>query len=584
MLAGGCLFVLAVWQPAYRATVQSSQTPGDEKGVKPAELWRRLAAGAAAVLLAGNVVGLLTKAGEALGTELSPPWTRATADLLFNTRYGILWLAHLCLTLALLTLLLNVRTKRKRWAAFGVALLLLLATSLGSHAAGESSAWLPVLADWVHLICAAVWVGGLTHFAASLWLARRRPPLERTALTARLIPRFSALALGSVALLSLTGLYTAVLRVGSFENLTDTVYGQVLIVKLLVIAPMLLLGAVNLLIVTPRMRRAAAQSGGNPKLVGRFRRIVTGEVILAAVLLLRVSVLTSVPPAVVASGASGLNFAGQADDLKVELNVVPGRVGVNTFTVTLHANGQPVSDAQEVALRFTPGGASLPPSEGLLVGQGQGQYQLQGSFLSLPDNWQVQVVVRRTGKFDAFANFDAQLAAGSAPASTFVWHWLGALLVLVTAFTLMFAARGISRAFGLAKVFRFGLTAALALTVGSVYVFFYPDAVTGLPVNPVPPNVASVAAGQVLYQANCVPCHGLSGKGDGPVGLTLNPRPADLTIHTAPGVHPDGQLYDWITNGFSSSAAMPAFQQALSDRDRWNLVNFIRTLNKPPCC
>jgi mono/diheme cytochrome c family protein len=61
--------------------------------------------------------------------------------------------------------------------------------------------------------------------------------------------------------------------------------------------------------------------------------------------------------------------------------------------------------------------------------------------------------------------------------------------------------------------------------------------------------------------------------------LTLNPRPADLTVYAIPGVHPDAQLYEWITNGFPGTR-MPAFKSTLSDTDRWNLVNFIRTLAK----
>ena len=69
----------------------------------------------------------------------------------------------------------------------------------------------------------------------------------------------------------------------------------------------------------------------------------------------------------------------------------------------------------------------------------------------------------------------------------------------------------------------------------------------------------------------------MSGKGDGPVGITLNPRPADLTYHATPGVHTDGQLFEWIANGYPNSA-MPAFKTYLSDTDRWNLVNYIRTL------
>ncbi len=48
----------------------------------------------------------------------------------------------------------------------------------------------------------------------------------------------------------------------------------------------------------------------------------------------------------------------------------------------------------------------MPPSEAQLLAQGGGDYSVKGSFLSLPGNWQVQVVVRRENKFDDFANFN----------------------------------------------------------------------------------------------------------------------------------------------------------------------------------
>ncbi len=52
---------------------------------------------------------------------------------------------------------------------------------------------------------------------------------------------------------------------------------------------------------------------------------------------------------------------------------------------------------------------------------------------------------------------------------------------------------------------------------------------------------------------------------------------ADLSIHAVQGLHTDGQLYYWISQGVANTA-MPAFGQKMSDRDIWNLVNFVRTL------
>ena len=582
MLVGGPLFVLVVWQPAFRAvrTEFKIKLPLDQPIVSLRRAWRWLAAGALLVFILANVLALLTKAGQASGVEIAPPWSPAFASTLFNTRYGAVWIGRFAVTLAFGAVLLEANTKRARWLGFGLSLLLLLSISLGSHAATEAEPLLPVTADWLHLLSASAWIGGLTHFVASLWLARGLDPAPRTALTARLIPRFSALALTSVGVLTLSGVYSALLRVGTWEGLTNTLYGRVLIIKLLIALPMIALGAVNLLWVTPRMKRGAADPGGNPTLVTRFQRLISSEVSLAVMIFLSVGLFTSIPPArVAATNPSGLNFKTQADDLQIAFNVAPGRVGVNTFTVIATANGQAVINANAVRVRFTPTSGNLPPSEAQLVEQGDGQYSLKGSFLSLPDTWQAQVVVRRQGQFDAYANFEVPV--GPAGQQGFAWHMLTGGLLFAAALAYLFVMSALSQT--RAQQIGYGLLPTLGLAIVSVFVFYLQDIVPGtLPVNPIPPNAASIATGETLYQANCVACHGEGGKGDGPVGLTLSPRPADLTVHTAPGVHPDGQLYDWITNGFPGNNTMPAWRERLTNEERWHIVNYIRTLNTTP--
>ena len=566
-LAGHTLFVLLVWQPAHR-----SIGANNEVTVQPAAFSRLVSLALLGLLLA-SIFGLLVQAGQAAGAEIATPWNVATHNILFNTRYGALWIARIALALALIGLLPKATTKHEHWIAFGLSLLLLLTISLGSHAASEPQPTLPVIGDWLHLLAASIWIGGLLYFVGGVWATRQLARSFRTRLTAQLIPRFSALALISVAALVFTGLYSAVLRIGTFDALVTTTYGRALIIKLLIAAPMIALGAVNLLIVTPRMKQAAA-SNGNPALTDRFRRIVTSEITIGAALVLSVGVFTSLPPARIESTSPVLDASAQADDLTLAINITPGRIGINTFTLKVTSNGQPIDNAKTVELRFTPANASLAPSKVQLIGHGAGNYATKGSFLSLPDTWQVQAVVRRDNQFDAYTDFNFAVGAAAANANL-PWTRIGGGLLFVAALAYMLAFRKF--AFSRRRLIGLEIIPALALLIVGTSVFAQPPTQQVDQVNPITPNQTSIAAGKTIFEAKCVPCHGESGKGDGPIGLTLNPRPADLTQHAIPGVHTDGQLFDWITNGFPGSV-MPPFRQALSDDERWNVVNFIRTL------
>jgi mono/diheme cytochrome c family protein len=93
--------------------------------------------------------------------------------------------------------------------------------------------------------------------------------------------------------------------------------------------------------------------------------------------------------------------------------------------------------------------------------------------------------------------------------------------------------------------------------------------------NPVQPSVEAVDAGRATYRERCVTCHGDRGRGDGPAGITLDPRPADLVLHVPQ--HTDGELYYFIGVGLPDSA-MPAWRTALSEKERWQLVHYLRVL------
>ena len=99
-----------------------------------------------------------------------------------------------------------------------------------------------------------------------------------------------------------------------------------------------------------------------------------------------------------------------------------------------------------------------------------------------------------------------------------------------------------------------------------------PDAAQGRK-NPIPASAESVARGAALFKTNCVLCHGPSGRGDGAVAASLDPRPADLVVMA--GMHPAGDFAWKIANG---RGMMPAWNELLSEADIWDLVNFIKRL------
>lgn len=93
----------------------------------------------------------------------------------------------------------------------------------------------------------------------------------------------------------------------------------------------------------------------------------------------------------------------------------------------------------------------------------------------------------------------------------------------------------------------------------------------------VPYTAPSIARGAHLYREHCAACHGPAGYGDGPAARGLRPPPADLTArHTAD--HTAGDLFWWLSRGIRGSA-MPGFEDRLSPDDRWDLINFVRTLS-----
>jgi high-affinity iron transporter len=103
----------------------------------------------------------------------------------------------------------------------------------------------------------------------------------------------------------------------------------------------------------------------------------------------------------------------------------------------------------------------------------------------------------------------------------------------------------------------------------------------GITLDEIPSRPPSLARGAEVYQTNCASCHGTLGGGDGPAGLGLDPRPADLTNATALADQSPLDYYRRITMGVVGTAR-PAFELRLPPHDRWAVALYASLLRLPP--
>lgn len=500
-------------------------------------------------------------------------------------------------------------------AASLVALFSFSATSHGG--VGIGSFW-AVTSDYIHLVASAAWLGALAMLLPFFWWSRKVLSQEQTRFlyTANLFDRFSIIAGLSVIAILATGTFNGLAQIPNWDAMIHTSYGRVLVVKLAMIVPLLAVAGLNAFVIKPRLVDAIDgmyQNGGGlseekrdvaERQLSRMQRLlpytVAAEVALVVAVFASVAVLsqTSTAKGEIASrqseiqSASGFKDEKPAGDLQLEFIIKPNRVGLNQYTLNIkNADGSPVTDATQVRLRYF---YTDPSDPNLKTGQtelilnrfGDGVYQGSGAYFSQPGSWRVEAGIRREGKDDVSRNFvvsvppaeSKQGATGgkfSLPFTSLTWNEVvGALLAIAGGIAWLYT-RQFNHSFGWDKRWLAAAGAVLIIGGGTLAFSFSPGSSGDLALgNPVKPTEASIAKGRMLFAQNCMVCHGVDGRGDGPNAASLDPAPSDFRLHVP--LHTDPQFYAFIANGFAGSA-MPAWKGKLTDDDIWNLVNFLRS-------
>lgn len=395
---------VAVWRPAWRAWA----TPSLPNDVEASRRLRRL-----------SVMGLLSWLAATIGLALLQAQAASSLGQLGDGLAA--WVGSRQAALAgirlvgLVVLIGGVQRLRpaghssgRAWLwALGGGLALLWTFPLQSHAPtvpGAGGVWATAL-DGVHVMATALWLGGLP--ALAYLLAR---PADAT--PPRLVPAFSRLALISVTCLALTGVYSAWVHVRTPAALTATSYGRLVGIKTLLFGLLILLGAVNLLVISPRLTQAADQA----RLW--LRRVVGLELLSGLVLLGVVGALMGTAPAFEAlANQQRQGFLAQAREGGVQLTlaVAPGQVGENLFGVDVADERPGAANAPaRVTLRLQPRQVSLGLIEVDTTTVDQQRFVARGSYLALADSWEVTVIVRRDGFQNVSQRFE--VAIPTAPA------------------------------------------------------------------------------------------------------------------------------------------------------------------------
>jgi putative copper resistance protein D len=224
--------------------------------------------------------------------------------VLNETTFGSVWMARMLLAV----IILGVTAVRPLWTAMAgrdlVAACLaavLLASLAGTGHAQIEEGWMSIVhvgSDAAHLLAAGAWLGGLVPLGFIL-LDHSMRDGEPAVDADRILLRFSSMGYVAVATLMASGLINSWFLVGSVAGLLTTVYGQILVGKLALFAAMLALAAANRLWLVPRIIETRAEPSEEPSgLLGRLRYHVLGEQFLGLMILLAVSVLGTMRPAI----------------------------------------------------------------------------------------------------------------------------------------------------------------------------------------------------------------------------------------------------------------------------------------------
>jgi copper transport protein len=414
LLIGGAVFVAGVW-PAGR----------DDRRARWL-VW----AGWITVFVT-TALGIALEGVYAAGLPLDDLLDTTVLRDVIDTRFGrvaLIRLGLLVLAIPLLRLLLHRPAADHRLRGWGSgagvapAAGTAVTPAVAGHATSGIQTGLAIPADLVDVAGMACWLGGLAMLCVAV--LPRRDVVELR----RVLPRYSALALGAIVALVVSGAYQAWRQVGSIDELKSTDYGRLLIAKLVAFAALIVAAAFSREIVNRRFRALPPDdelvsaedpvlveagppvvrggSGGYDAIdeawdeeaedqeeVARLRRSVWVEVAIAAVILVITALLVNAAPAR-AQSSGPVSLTLKSKQVWVYVDVAPGVAGPNDMHFTALPTGGGPATVDDMTVQLTRPGEDLPPFTVPLQKLGAGHYYAPLYDIPYSGDWQMTIRVQ----------------------------------------------------------------------------------------------------------------------------------------------------------------------------------------------
>jgi|MudIll2142460700_1097286.scaffolds.fasta_scaffold00293_5 putative copper export protein len=250
----------------------SSGSGHAHEGNSASRMWPFLGIGISAAIL-GSTAEMLVRAMEISGQSFASVFP-VLPTVFFRTHIGRVWLIRITgLLLLFITFAAGGRYRNSRRLLLfmlGLGFIVTMTKSASGHASDAGDFSLPEIMDWLHLIAASFWGGGLFVLSLVILPYLVRPDDSLSPQIAAVARRFSRIAGIAVGIVSLTALYNAWLGVDSFGNLWKLPYGWTVLAKIFLLVVLLQLGALNRYVNVPLLQEWGGISSGHRGFLDRM--------------------------------------------------------------------------------------------------------------------------------------------------------------------------------------------------------------------------------------------------------------------------------------------------------------------------